>query len=140
MNKNTAVVLLLVLAAGCTTNPRDEPSVPPMDPSRKVSERDCSKAFDNDGGNLMCREVTEAERRARIADEERQASEKAAETHEAASYSSGAGPSDALVGRAQTWHSTTSRGHFQRMGTRSLTPRLTTSRAGPQRSFKKQFG
>jgi colicin import membrane protein len=73
MNKNITAVLLLVLAAGCTTNPRDAVNVPPMDPSRKVSEQDCSKAFDSDGGNLLCREVTEAERRARLAEEERQA-------------------------------------------------------------------
>ena len=73
MNKNITVVLLLVLAAGCSSTPRDGPSVPPMDPSRKVSERDCSRPFDTEGGNLMCREVTEAERRAKIAEEERQA-------------------------------------------------------------------
>src|SRR5688572_26517769 len=73
MNKNITVVLLLVLAAGCTTAPQDGSNVPPMDPSRKVSEQDCSRAIVTDGGNLMCREVTAAERRARIAEEERQA-------------------------------------------------------------------
>jgi septal ring factor EnvC (AmiA/AmiB activator) len=73
MNKNIAVVLLLVLAAGCSSRPRDEAYPPPMDPTRKVSEQDCSGLIDNDGGNLMCREVTEAERRAKIAEEERQA-------------------------------------------------------------------
>jgi flagellar biosynthesis GTPase FlhF len=73
MKKNITVVLLLVLAAGCSSTPRDGASAPPMDPTRKVSEQDCSRALNNDGGNLMCREVTEAERRARAAEEERQA-------------------------------------------------------------------
>jgi hypothetical protein len=45
-----------------------------MDPSRKVSEQDCTGPIEADGGNLMCRAVTEAERRARIAEEERLAS------------------------------------------------------------------
>ncbi len=72
MNKNITVVLLLVLAAGCSTQPQEGASAPPMDPKRKVSEQECSKPIDVDG-NLMCREVTEAERRARIAEEERQA-------------------------------------------------------------------
>jgi len=73
MNKNITVVLLLVLAAGCSSKPQDGAYASPMDPSRKVSEQDCSSPFDTDGGNLMCREVTEAERRAKIAEEERQA-------------------------------------------------------------------
>ncbi len=73
MNKNITVVLLLVLAAGCSTQPRDGASAPPMEPKRKVSEQDCSRPTDNDGGNLMCRELTEAQRRAKIAEEERQA-------------------------------------------------------------------
>jgi uncharacterized membrane protein YqiK len=71
MNKNVAVVLLLVLAAGCSSK-LQEALVPPMDPSRKVSELDCTKPVDTDG-NLMCREVTERERRAKLAEEERQA-------------------------------------------------------------------
>ena len=71
MNKNITVVLLLVLAAGCSTNPQDGTS---MDPTRKVSVQDCTRQIDTaDGGNLLCREVAEAERRARIAEEERQA-------------------------------------------------------------------
>ena len=73
MNKNITVVLLVVLAAGCTTKPQDGAQPPPMDPARKVSEQDCSRPLDTDGGNLMCREVTEAERRAKLAEEERQA-------------------------------------------------------------------
>lgn len=74
MNKNMTVVLVLVLAAGCSSRPLDGAYPPPMDPSRKVSEQDCTKQIDIDGrGNLMCREVTERERRARIAEEERQA-------------------------------------------------------------------
>ena len=75
MNKNTSAVLLLVLAAGCSSTPR-EGTVPSMDPTRKVSEQDCSRPVDTGGGNLMCREVTEAERRARAAEEERQAKAK----------------------------------------------------------------
>ena len=73
MNKNITVVLLLVLAAGCSSKPQDGAYAPPMDPTRKVSEQDCSRPIDTDGGNLMCRGVTEAERRAKIAEEERQA-------------------------------------------------------------------
>jgi flagellar biosynthesis GTPase FlhF len=73
MNKNITVVLLLVLAAGCSSYPRDGAYVPPMDPGRKVSELDCSRESETGGANLMCREVAEAERLARIAEEERQA-------------------------------------------------------------------
>jgi single-stranded DNA-specific DHH superfamily exonuclease len=73
MYKNITVVLLIVLAAGCSSNPQDGAFPPPMDPSRKVSEQDCSRPIGTDGGNLLCREVTAAERRARVADEERQA-------------------------------------------------------------------
>jgi len=74
MNKNITAVLLLVLAAGCsTTGMRDGAYAPSMDPTRKVSEQDCTRSIVDDGGLLMCREVTEAERRARIAEEERQA-------------------------------------------------------------------
>ena len=73
MNKNITVVLLLVLAAGCSSRPQDGAFAPPMDPSRRVNEQDCSRPIDAGGGNLMCREVTEAERRAKIAEEERQA-------------------------------------------------------------------
>jgi hypothetical protein len=73
MKKKIAVVLLLLLATGCASQPRDEPYAPPMDPTRKVAERDCSRQFDTDGGNLKCHEVTEAERRAKLAEEERQA-------------------------------------------------------------------
>lgn len=73
MNKNITVVLLLALAAGCSSKPQYGAYAPPMDSTRKVSEQDCSRSIDTDGGNLMCREVTERERRARIAEEERQA-------------------------------------------------------------------
>jgi len=71
MNKN--IILLLALAAGCSTTAQDGALGPPMEPSRRVSEQDCSRLIQPNGGNLMCREVTEAERRARIAEEERQA-------------------------------------------------------------------
>jgi len=39
MNKNITVVLLLVLAAGCSSKPQDVAYVPPMDPTRKVTSR-----------------------------------------------------------------------------------------------------
>lgn len=67
------VVLLLALAAGCSSRPQDGATALPMDPVRRVSVQDCTRPLDDDGGNLMCREITEAERRARIAEEERQA-------------------------------------------------------------------
>jgi hypothetical protein len=73
MHKNIAVVVLLVLAAGCSTSPRDEARVPPLDASRTVSEQDCTNPIIDDGGNLLCRQLTAAERRARIEEEERQA-------------------------------------------------------------------
>jgi hypothetical protein len=73
MNRNITAVLLLVLAAGCSTNPRDGAYPPSMDPTRQVSEQDCTRPIVDDRGNLMCREVTEAERRAKIAEEARQA-------------------------------------------------------------------
>jgi hypothetical protein len=76
MNKNMTVVVVLVLAAGCSTRLRDGAPTPPMDTSRKVSEQDCARPFDSDGGNLKCREVTEAERRAKMEEEERLAREK----------------------------------------------------------------
>jgi len=45
-----------------------------MDPTRKVSVQICTRVIDaTDGGNLLCRNETEADRRARIAEEERQA-------------------------------------------------------------------
>jgi hypothetical protein len=106
MNKNIAVLTLL-LATGCVgrfdpdaiekrdsgtaANPVvQELAVPPLDPKRKVSEQDCSKPVDTGGGNLMCREVSAAEREAerrRLEEEERQrrlaAERKAREEEEA---------------------------------------------------------
>jgi flagellar biosynthesis GTPase FlhF len=84
MNKNKNItgvlVLVLVLAAGCSSRPQDGTYLPPMDPKRKVSEQDCTRPVDTDGrGNLLCREVSERERRARIAEEERQRRAKIAE-------------------------------------------------------------
>jgi len=73
MNKNMTVVLVLILAAACAGRPPEAPNLAPMDPARKVTEEDCSRPIEGDGGNLMCREVSEAERRARIAEEEHQA-------------------------------------------------------------------
>jgi colicin import membrane protein len=72
MNKKTTVVLVLMLAAGCGT-PQEGTFPPPMASPRPVNEQDCTRPFSTEGGNLLCREVTEAERRARIAEEERQA-------------------------------------------------------------------
>ena len=82
-NKNIAVVFVLVLATACVQNALAQAGsggaqeggyVPPMDPKRKVNEQDCTKQVQTDGrGNLMCREVTERERRAMIAEQERQA-------------------------------------------------------------------
>ena len=88
--KKSLVVLSILNAAGCggessmtssdydrggsAVNPVSATGyVPPMDPKRNVSEQDCSRQVDITGGNLMCREVTAAERRARIEEEERQA-------------------------------------------------------------------
>jgi len=72
MNKNITVVLV-VLAAGCTTGGEPMFREPPMDSSRKVSEQDCAKPIESDGGNLMCKGLTLAERRSVSAEEERQA-------------------------------------------------------------------
>jgi hypothetical protein len=69
MNKNLAIVPLLVLAAGCTSIPQDL-LTPPLDPTRRVSEVDCSEPFDTTG-NLKCREVSQAELRARAEEAER---------------------------------------------------------------------
>jgi hypothetical protein len=93
MNKTLVIVLLALLGAACSgTGGRFDPNVvekrdsgtaanpmveelaaPAMDPKRKVSEQDCSRPIDTGGGNLMCREITAAERRAIVAEEERQA-------------------------------------------------------------------
>jgi hypothetical protein len=83
MNKNIVVVFVLVLAAGCAqdalaqagnSNSQDGVYVPPMDPKRKVNEQDCTRPVDADGrGNLLCRELSEREHRARLAEQERQA-------------------------------------------------------------------
>lgn len=73
MYRNITVLLLLVLAAGCSSNPQDGAYGPPMDQSRKVSTEDCTRPFDAEGGNLLCRELTAAELRARVAEAERQA-------------------------------------------------------------------
>ena len=73
MNKNMTAVLVLVLGAGCSST---EYRAPPMDSSRKVSEQDCARTIGYDGGNLKCREVTEEESRAKIAEEERLARER----------------------------------------------------------------
>jgi len=70
MNKNMIAILALLLAAGCKST---EYRAPPMDSSRTVSEQDCARSISSDGGNLMCREVTEADRRAKMEEEERQA-------------------------------------------------------------------
>src|SRR5882762_7090374 len=74
MNKNITVVLVLVLAAPCSSGSQDGAYVPPpMDPTRKVSRQVCTRIIHMDGGNLMCIELTEAQRRAELEEEERQA-------------------------------------------------------------------
>jgi hypothetical protein len=73
MKKSIAVILLLVLAAGCSSKPPDRASALSMDAARRVSEQDCTRPLEDDGGNLLCREITQAELRARIAEEERRA-------------------------------------------------------------------
>jgi septal ring factor EnvC (AmiA/AmiB activator) len=71
VNKNMTVVLGLVLAAGCTSTSQNVAPTQPMDPTRTVSERDCSKSIGANLGNLLCHQVTDAERRAQAAEEER---------------------------------------------------------------------
>ncbi len=73
MSRNVTVLLLLVLAAGCSNLQQREAPAPTMDPSRKVSVQVCTSVINDDGGNLLCRQMTEAEYRAKIAEEERQA-------------------------------------------------------------------
>ena len=96
MNKNITVILGLVLAAGCSSQQPQGPysgpysgdtsldpavaqanTPPPMDPKRKVNRADCSKQVETDGrGNLLCRDISERERRAMLAEQERQAKAK----------------------------------------------------------------
>src|SRR5213078_3944065 len=74
MNKTMTVVLVLVLAAPCSSRSQDGTYVPPlMDPARKVSRQVCTRIIHMDGGNLMCIELTEAQGRAELEEEERQA-------------------------------------------------------------------
>ena len=74
MNKNITVVLVLVLAAPCISRSQDKANVPPpMDPARKVSRQVCTRIIQMDGGNLMCVELTEGQRRAELEEEARQA-------------------------------------------------------------------
>ncbi len=68
----------------------------------------------------------------RRAEEKRQIAQQAGNGHEARPQPSGAGGCVTPCGPGQTEHSTTSRGHLQRTGMRSLTPRLTTSRVDPR--------
>jgi len=74
MNKSITVVLVLVLAAPCSSRSQDKANVPPpMDPTRKVSKQVCTRIIQMDGGNLMCVELTEGQRRAELEEEARQA-------------------------------------------------------------------
>src|SRR5256885_5706656 len=74
MNKNMTVVLVLVLGAPCSSRSQDGAYVPPlMDPARKVSRQVCTRIIQMDGGNLMCIELTAAQRRAELEEEKRQA-------------------------------------------------------------------
>ena len=75
-NKNITVVLALVLMLAAGSSRPQDPTYgppPPMDPKRKISEQDCGRTINSDGGNLLCRELSERERRAKIKEEERQA-------------------------------------------------------------------
>ena len=74
MNKNLTVVLVLLLAAPCVSRSQEGAVSPPaMDSSRKVSRQVCTRVIQMDGGNLMCIQLTDAQRRAEIEEEERQA-------------------------------------------------------------------
>jgi hypothetical protein len=76
MHKNitVAVALVLVLAAGSSRAQDAAPNPPPMDPKRKVNEQDCAKQVVTEGrGNLLCRDISERERRRMAAEQERQA-------------------------------------------------------------------
>src|SRR5262249_18913600 len=73
MNKNTTVVLALVLVAGCAQDALAQTGGPSMDPTRKVSRQVCTRTIQMDGGNLLCIELTDAQLRAEIAEQERQA-------------------------------------------------------------------
>src|SRR3979490_2428272 len=74
MNKSITVVPALVLAAPGSSRSQDGAYVPPpMDPTRKVSRQVCTRIIHMDGGNVMCIELTEAQRRAELEEEERQA-------------------------------------------------------------------
>src|SRR2546427_5958063 len=82
MNKNITVVLVLVLAAPCSSRSQDGAYVPPpTDPTRKVSRQVCTRIIHMDGGNLMCIELTEAQRRAEVEEEQRQARARRSEEH-----------------------------------------------------------
>jgi chemotaxis protein histidine kinase CheA len=77
MNKSMTVVLALGLAAAwaqdALAQPQDAGHRFPMDPTRQVSRQVCIRPIKMDGGNLMCIELTDAQRRAEIAEAERQA-------------------------------------------------------------------
>src|SRR5438309_10452172 len=61
MNKNITVVLVLVLAAPCSSRSQAGAYVPPpMDPTRKVSGQVCTGIIDMDAGNLSCMVIIEA--------------------------------------------------------------------------------
>src|SRR5882672_4288659 len=80
MNKNITVVLVLVLAAPCSSRSQDGAYVgPSMDPTRKVSRQVCTRVIQMDGGNLMCIELTAAQRRAERERLERERAEQLAQ-------------------------------------------------------------
>lgn len=81
MHKNITAVLAVVLVAGCSPTPMYGPQIqlqaaPPMNAGRLINEQDCAKPIDTGGGNLMCIELTPAERRAKAEEEARLAREK----------------------------------------------------------------
>ena len=140
MNKNITVVLLLVLAAGCSSKPQDGAYAPSMDPTRKVSEQDCSRPIGDDRGNLMCREVTEAERRAKIAEAERQArARREAEERAARRARCDTIPTSAATPRASASRASTSRAR-QSSVPQALLTRVRTEENGPKQCWLQAVG
>jgi hypothetical protein len=73
MDNKSLAILVLLLAAGCARAAEREAAAPPMDPTRKVTEKDCIRPVDLPEGNLMCMspEAAAAEQRRREAEEQK---------------------------------------------------------------------
>src|SRR2546430_15982508 len=62
MNKTMTVVLVLVLAAHCSSRSQDGTYGPPlMDPARQASTHGCTRIIHMDAGNLVCIPLTKAQ-------------------------------------------------------------------------------